>query len=250
MKKKKILLAIGGHDPTSGAGISADIETSAYFNFHTLSILTCITVQNTNRVQKIYKIPKNYIIESFKEIIKEFKIDVIKIGLLPNIQCSKEVFKILNNKKVRSIPVIIDPIINSGSGEKLITDNNLKFLIKKVYPFGKLLTPNIDEYNKIKKLLEKDSANNILITNFKNTKNSITLKLKKNDSLTERDFVVKKFNKIYHGTGCTLSTAIACNIDPKKDIDKSIQTALKYMKKVITASTINGKKQSFLNRNF
>ena len=57
-------------------------------------------------------------------------------------------------------------------------------------------------------------------------------------------------NKIYHGTGCTLSTAIACNIDPKKDIDKSIQTALKYMKKVITASTINGKKQSFLNRNF
>ena len=58
MKRKKILLAIGGHDPTGGAGISADIETSAYFNFHTLSILTCITVQNTNRVQKIYKIQR------------------------------------------------------------------------------------------------------------------------------------------------------------------------------------------------
>ena len=102
MKRKKILLAIGGHDPTGGAGISADIETSAYFNYHVLSILTCTTVQNTGRVQKIYKIPKNYIIESFKEIIKEFKIDVIKIGLLPNIQCSKEVLKILINQKTKN----------------------------------------------------------------------------------------------------------------------------------------------------
>ena len=79
MKRKKILLAIGGHDPTGGAGISADIETSAYFNYHVLSILTCTTVQNTGRVQKVYKIPKNYIIESFKEIIKEFKLSLIHI---------------------------------------------------------------------------------------------------------------------------------------------------------------------------
>tara|TARA_B100001778_G_scaffold290602_1_gene260180 strand:+ start:305 stop:1057 length:753 start_codon:yes stop_codon:yes gene_type:complete len=250
MKRKKILLAIGGHDPTGGAGISADIETSAYFNYHIISILTCMTVQNTGRVQKIYKTPKNYITEGFKEIIKEFKIDVIKVGLLPNIQCAKEVLKILNNQKVKNIPVIIDPIINSGSGKKLVTDNNLKFLIKKVYPLGDLLTPNIDEYKKIEKIIEKDSASNILITNFNTNKKSITLKLIKNNSTIEKSFVIKRFNKVYHGTGCTFSTAIACNIGLKKDIDKSIQTALKYMKKVITSSTIIGKKQSFLNRNF
>jgi len=250
MKRKKILLAIGGHDPTGGAGISADIETSAHFNYHVLSILTCTTVQNTGRVQKIYKIPKNYIIESFKEIIKEFKIDVIKIGLLPNIQCSKEVLKILINQKTKNIPIIIDPIINSGSGKKLVTENNLKFLTKKVYPLSDLLTPNIDEYNKIKKNIKKNNINNILITNFNTNKKSITLKLIKNNPEIEKDFIIEKFYKVYHGTGCTFSTAVACNIGLNNDVNRSIQEALKYMKKAITTSSIVGKNQSFLNRNF
>ena len=250
MKRKKILLVIGGHDPTSGAGISADIETSVYFNYHVVSILTCITIQNTDRVRKIYRIPKNYIIDSFKEIIKEFKIDVIKIGLLPNIQCSKEVLKILNDQNVKNIPIIIDPIINSGSGKKLVRDNNLQFLIKKVYPLGKLLTPNKNEYNKIKKYIAKDNVNNILITNFKTNKKLITLKLIKGNSKVEKNFIIKKFNKVYHGTGCTFSTALACNIGLEKDINRSIEIALKYMKKTIITSTVIGKRQSFLNRNF
>ena len=250
MKRKKILLVIGGHDPTGGAGISADIETSAYFNYHVLSILTCITVQNTCRVRKIYKIPKNYIIESFKEITKEFKIDVIKIGLLPNIQCSKEVLKILISQKMKNIPIIIDPIINSGSGKKLVTENNLKFLIKKVYPLSDLLTPNIDEYNKINKNIKKNSINNILITNFNANKKSITLKLIKNNPAIEKNFIIKKFNEVYHGTGCTFSTALACNIGLNNDVNRSIQEALKYMKKAITTSTVIGKEQSLLNRNF
>ena len=67
MQKKKVILIIGGHDPTSGAGISADIETANYFNFHSLSILTCSTIQNTSKVIKVNDMPKDYIYNCYKE---------------------------------------------------------------------------------------------------------------------------------------------------------------------------------------
>ena len=101
-----------------------------------------------------------------------------------------------------------------------------------------------------KKDIKKNSINNILITNFNTNKKSITLKLIKNNPEIEKDFIIEKFYKVYHGTGCTFSTAVACNIGLNNDVNRSIQEALKYMKKAITTSSIVGKNQSFLNRNF
>ena len=150
MKKKKVILVIGGHDPTSGAGISADIETSSHFGCHTLSLLTCMTIQNTNKIVSVNKMPKNYIINGFRELISEFKINVIKIGLIPNIQASKEILELLNSKKMKNTPVIIDPIIKSGSGTMLTNNNNLKFLIENIYPRASLLTPNLLEFETIR----------------------------------------------------------------------------------------------------
>ena len=165
--KKKIILIISGHDPTGGAGITADIETANYFNFHSVSILTCSTVQNTKGVFKINKMPENYIYKSFLAIIKEFKIDVIKIGLLPNIKASKEVMRIIDHKKIIGVPIIIDPIIKSGGGNVLTSDNNLQFLIKNIYPRADLITPNNYEY----RVIEKNIINfkNIIITDHKIT---------------------------------------------------------------------------------
>ena len=121
MRKKKVILIIGGHDPTGGAGITADIETANHFNCHPLSILTCTTIQDTSGVIKINNMPKDYIYKCFDKLIKEFKVNVIKIGLIPSLTASKEISRILNNKKIKNVPVIIDPIIKSGSGIELIT---------------------------------------------------------------------------------------------------------------------------------
>ena len=253
MKKKKIILIIGGHDPTGGAGIVADIETAGHYNFHALSILTCTTIQNTSKVVKVNKMPKNYIYESFKTIINEFKIDVIKIGLLPSIESSKEVLKILNNKKLKNVPVILDPIIMSGSNKKLTTNSNLKFLIKNIYPKVELITPNYYEYKTIKNIsrnFKKNDIKNILITDYNIKNKIINLKLKSNKIENDIDYYADKFLGSYHGTGCTFSTSLACNIGLKKNKHLSIKSAILYMKKVVSTSTISGKKQSFLNRIF
>ena len=241
MKKKKIILIISGHDPTGGAGITADIETANYFNFHSVSILTCSTVQNTKGVFKVNKMPENYIYKSFLGIIKEFKIDVIKIGLLPNIKASKEVMRIINHKKVIGVPVIIDPIIKSGRNNKLTTNDNLQFLIKNIYPRADLITPNNYEYGIIER-------NIIIITDHEITSKLITLKLKEDSLKKEKKFTVCRINKNFHGTGCTFSTAIACNIAMQHKIEKSVKISLSYIQKTILSSKISGIKQSFLNR--
>ncbi len=155
MKKKKVILIIGGHDPTSGAGISADIETSSHFGCHAISLLTCTTIQNTNKIFKVNKMPKNYIINGFKELISEFKINVIKIGLIPNIQASKEILELLNSTKIKNTPVVIDPIIKSGNGKILTKNNNLNFLLENIYPKAKLLTPNLQEFKLLKNFKKK-----------------------------------------------------------------------------------------------
>ena len=248
MKKKKIILIISGHDPTGGAGITADIETANYFNFHSVSILTCSTVQNTKGVFKINKMPENYIYKSFLEIIKEFKIDVIKIGLLPNIKASKEVMRIIDHKKNIGVPIIIDPIIKSGGGNVLMYDNNLQFLIKNIYPRADLITPNNYEY----RVIEKNIINfkNIIITDHKITTKLITLKLKEDSLKKEKKFTVPRTNKNFHGTGCTFSTAIACNIAMQDKIEISVRITLTYIQKTILYSKISGLRQSFLNRGF
>lgn len=253
MKKKKIILVIGGHDPTGGAGIVADIETAANFKLHALSILTCTTIQNTNKMIKINQMPKNYIYQSFQEIIKEFKIDVIKIGLLPSVQSSKEVYKIINNNKIKNVPIILDPIIKTGSNNTVTTNTNLNFLVKNIYPKVAIITPNMYEYNKIKNIsnnFKEKNIKKILITDYEITNKNIKLKLENNIKKDNSYYYINKYSKNYHGTGCTFSTALACNIGLKKTLPTSIKIAVSYMKDVIKKSSISGKKQSFLNRSF
>tara|TARA_B100000035_G_scaffold69164_1_gene56626 strand:- start:19118 stop:19870 length:753 start_codon:yes stop_codon:yes gene_type:complete len=250
MKNKKVILIIGGHDPTGGAGIVADIETANYYKYHALSILTCSTIQNTSKFIKINIMPKNYITNSFNAIIKEFKIDVVKIGLLPTINCSKQVLNIINNKKLKNVPIIIDPIIKSGTNKLITTKNNLKFQINNIYPKSYVITPNLYEYDFLKKInsnFVENSSKNILITDYNVKKNIIYLKLKNNKNSY---FMSKKINKNFHGTGCTFTSSIACNIGLNRSLKKSIEESLIFISKSMLHSSLKGLKQSLLNRSF
>ena len=194
--------------------------------------------------------PKNYITNSFNAIIKEFKIDVVKIGLLPTINCSKQVLNIINNKKLKNVPIIIDPIIKSGTNKLITTKNNLKFQINNIYPKSYVLTPNLYEYNFLKEIninFSENSSKNILITDYNVKKNIISLKLKNNKNSY---FMSKKINKNFHGTGCTFTTSIACNIGLNRSLKKSIEESLIFISKSMSHSSLKGLKQSLLNRSF
>ena len=101
MYRKKNILVISGHDPTGGAGIIADTETAIGKKIRVLSILSCITAQNSSKVINVKSVPSGYISKCYELIRSEFKIDGIKIGLLPSISISKEVQKILSKKRIK-----------------------------------------------------------------------------------------------------------------------------------------------------
>ena len=255
-KDIKNILLIGGLDPTGGAGVQADIEVSNKFKCNAFVVITCLTSQNTKNIYMVQNAKKGLVYDSIEKVSKEFKIDIIKIGLVPTISIAKEIFRAIKKNKLKKCPIVLDPIIMSGSGKKLTTENTIKFIIKNLLPVATIITPNKDEYFKYKKIAKKykildgeiDSiANYILITDFLDEKNKIKSRLiKKGKKIT--DYTSTKKNKSYHGTGCTLSTSIACNIINKKSIKGAVNISLKYVSKCIKHSYQRGKSQTLTYR--
>lgn len=245
MKRSKNLLVISGHDPTGGAGIQADIEVSRNFNIKVFSVLTCTTIQNTSKVTKVTSSKKNYINKSINEIIKEFKIDGVKIGVIPNLSVAKEIYNSLIKHKLYKKKIILDPIIYSESGYKFISDITRKYIINKILPLCFIVTPNEFEDKIIGDEINTFSGY-YLITGIK-TKDKVKCYLYKNKRL-KKIFTNDKDKKVFHGTGCALSTSIACNLINGEQIIKSILKSLLYISKCIKKSNLKGKKQFLLNK--
>tara|TARA_Y100000768_G_scaffold102082_1_gene74581 strand:+ start:1415 stop:2173 length:759 start_codon:yes stop_codon:yes gene_type:complete len=250
MDQKNILI-IGGHDPTGGAGISADHEAAYSKNIRVLSIISCLTVQNSSKVSAVHSVPKGYITQCYNQIRKEFKINGIKIGLIPSLNTAKEIFKIINKKENKNIPIVLDPILTSGSKYKFLKKNIQNFLMRYLIKNVDVITPNLSEYKIIKEELSKKQnyrLGNILITNYKENENFIFIKNINSKNNTEKIYKVKRYKKNYHGTGCTFSTKLLCELTLSKNFEESVQVSLNFMKKVIKSSKYKGIKQYFLNR--
>ena len=253
MDQKNILI-IGGHDPTGGAGISADQEAAYSKKIRFLSILSCLTVQNSSKVSAVHIVPKGYITKCYAQIRREFKINGIKIGLVPSLDAAKEILKIIDKKENQNIPIILDPIFISGNNYKFLKQNVRSFLIKNLIKKVDVITPNLFEYKIIDKELTKQKKirlKNILITNFKENENFIFLKrLNLSNHNYDKTYKIKNYKKKYHGTGCTFSTKLMCELILTDNFDNSVQISLNYMKKVIKSSKYKGLKQYYLNRIF
>tara|TARA_B100000287_G_scaffold434719_1_gene500071 strand:+ start:1232 stop:2014 length:783 start_codon:yes stop_codon:yes gene_type:complete len=250
-KDIKNILIIGGHDPTGGAGIQADIEVSNKYKCNAFVVITCLTSQNTKNVYMVQNAKKDLVYDSIKKVCSEFKIDIIKVGLVPSISIAKEIFNAIQKNQLKKCPIILDPIIMSGSGKKLTTENTIKFIIKNLLPLTTIITPNKNEYYKYKEISKKykiqdgnvnNIANHILITDFQTRGNKIKSRLIKKEGEII-DYTSVKKNGSYHGTGCTLSTAIACNIVNKKSTNDAVNISLKYVSKCIRSSYQRGKSQ-------
>lgn len=254
MSCKKILI-IAGSDPSAGAGVQADLKTAFSNNVYASSVITCLTAQNTSQVTNIYYPKVEFLRWQLKTIFADIKFDAIKIGMLGTKEIISEVANNLK-KYAKDIPIILDPVIAATSGDKLLKDNAIKSLINDLIPISEILTPNIDEaeiLSKIKisnisdvkkaaKIIKKLGAKSVLIKgghlNSKKIIKSILLDDKNNFHLITNK---KIGQKNLHGTGCTLASAISCNIAKKYDILDATRRANRYVYQTIKNSTKIGK---------
>ncbi|MEE9552565.1 MAG: hydroxymethylpyrimidine/phosphomethylpyrimidine kinase [Gammaproteobacteria bacterium] len=233
--QKPVVLVFAGHDPSGGAGIQADIESIASTGCHAATVITTITRQNTQSLEG--HTPQN--IDDFNQqarlILQDMDIKAIKIGVIGDKQLLYAISELL--EECRNIPVVLDPIIQSGTGYKFLNDDLCKDLIKKILPLTTIVTPNSLEARTLtdpdytldaaaKKFLEY-GCENILITGaHEKTEQIINTLYSKNEP--DLNFKCERLPGEYHGSGCTLSSSIAAHLALGCNVKDAIAKALHY----------------------
>ncbi len=258
MKPNSKILIVAGSDSSGGAGIQADIKTVTSLGSYAMTAITAVTSQNTTGVISIATIPGKEISKQIEFTSKDIRPDAIKIGMLHSVQVIESVFKSINKIKVSKI--ILDPVMIAKGGTKLTDKKTIKFLKSKLIKKASLITPNIPEAEiltgkKIKNVRDMIGAanmilnlgiNNVLIKGgHLNSKIMYDIFLNKNETSI---FKNKKINtKNTHGTGCTLSSAIATYYSCGKTLKKSCEMAIKYVNHAIASRLKYGKGHGPIN---
>ena len=252
MKPKSKILIIAGSDSSGGAGIQADIKTVTALGSYAMTAITAVTSQNTQGVKSIVPIAPREIYNQIIFTSNDIKPDAIKIGMLHSSNVINSVIKSFN--KIRVKKIILDPVMISKGGTKLIDNNAINLLKKKLMQRITLVTPNVPEAEILTKTKIKNkedmifAANKLINLGAKNvlikgghlkSDKVIDIFLNKSDL---KIFISSRYNtKNTHGTGCTLSSAITTFFSCGKPIKKACELGIKYVNSAILTNPKYGK---------
>ena len=247
----KKVLTIAGSDCSGGAGIQADIKTMSAHGVYAMSVIVSVVAENTKRVIDIENISPDNIMAQIEAIYEDIGTDAVKIGMLSNPLCMMTVSEGI--KKYNPKNIVIDPVMYAKNGSPLMREDSIETLIEYILPIADLLTPNIPEAEKI---------SNMKIKNISDMKKACikihemgckSVLIKGGHSLEDVTDVLYSEGKFYtyegkrintkntHGTGCTLSSAIAANLANGYSIDDAIRRSKNYINMVIEHSLNIGK---------
>ena len=258
MKFKSKVLIIAGSDSSGGAGIQADIKTVTSLGSYAMTAITAVTAQNTTGVKSIIAIEPKEISNQIEFSAKDIRPEAIKIGMLHSKKVILAVMKSL--KKINVKKLVLDPVMVAKGGTKLINSTAITYIKKNLMKKSFLITPNIPEAEILssKKICSIDDmiqAGKILISlGAKNVliKGGHLQSKKMNDILVSKKiikiFKSKKYvTKNTHGTGCTLSSAIATYLSCGKDLITSCELGIKYVNEAIRLNSNLGKGNGPIN---
>jgi len=258
LKPKSKILIIAGSDSSGGAGIQADIKTVTALGSYAMTTITAVTSQNTTGVKSISSISSKEISKQIEFTSKDIKPDAIKIGMLHSAEVINAVLKSLNKINVKKI--ILDPVMVAKGGTKLIDNRSIKILKSKLIKKVSLITPNIPEaeiltetkiYSEddmvfVARILMSLGAKNVLIKG-----GHLKSRIMQDIFLSKNEISIFKNKKINtkntHGTGCTLSSAIATYYSCGKTLKKSCEMAIKYVNHSIGTGPKYGKGHGPIN---
>ena len=258
------VLTIAGFDGSGGAGIQADIKTISALGCYATSVLTALPVQNTQGVKNIFSIPLKAVAEQMETILEDIVPDAIKIGMVHTPELVEVIVEKLQEYK--NIPIVFDPVMVATSGHHLIEEETINAIIEKLFPIADILTPNMDEAAILSKTkvatlkdmqlagerIKKLGCKNILLKGG-HQKTEIITSLLVDESNTYHSF---EFNKIEtkntHGSGCSLSSAIASFLAQGKSMYEAVDLGQQYVYNAIRygANTKTGKGNGPLNHFF
>jgi hydroxymethylpyrimidine/phosphomethylpyrimidine kinase len=243
----RTVLTIAGSDGSGGAGIQADLKAIAACGCYGLSVITSVTAQNTIGVTASHAIPPDFIVSQFEALADDIRIDAVKIGMLGSQEAAEAVTELLG--RIKGTPVVLDTVLRSSSGKTLFQCESPASM-KRLFPLVSIITPNLpeaalltgcerspatrEEIEKTALQLNREGASSVLIKGGHGEGNECS------DCLLYQGrfywFSNRKIiTKNTHGTGCTLSSAIAAGLAKGTSMTDAVEKAVKYTRSALEA---------------
>lgn len=256
----KKILTIAGSDCSGGAGIQADIKTITAHKMYAMSVVTTLTAQNTMGVYGVMDATPEFVEMQLDCVFKDIYPDAVKIGMVSNSKIIEIIVEKLIEYNVKN--VVVDPVMISTSGSKLLNEDAIEVVIKKLLPVANIITPNIPEAEvlsgmeirtladmlKSAEIISRMLSGSVLIKGGHLKSSADDLIFHDNQAIWIRGERVSNSNT--HGTGCTLSSAIACNLAKGYSIKESVINAKAYITGALMANLNFGNGSGPLNHVF
>jgi hydroxymethylpyrimidine/phosphomethylpyrimidine kinase len=250
-ERPPVVLTIAGFDPSSGAGVTADIKTIAAHGCYGVACVTALTVQSTAGVRRIQAVDPDLVTETLQELASDIPIAAVHVGMLGTAKVARAVAEFLGQSGKTKMPnVVLDPILRSSSGMELLDAGGIKVLIEKLIPMVDVITPNVDEAailtgSKVGDVDEMRAAaaklhemgsTAVAITGGHLDKAIDLLSFRTKRGVEQEVFKAERQrSQSTHGTGCAFATAMACHLAMDRGMAEAALLAKTYVSAAIAA---------------
>jgi len=246
-----VVLSIAGYDPSSGAGVTADVKTIVAHGCYGVTCITALTVQSTGGVKHVEPVDGRVIAETLELLADDLEIRAVKVGMLGSAAAANAVARFLSRHSIEN--VVLDPIIKSSSGRNLISTAGLQVLKTTLLPLADVITPNIEEAAALTGLrvatrdemksaaarLHQLGARNVIVTagHLDPPCDLLSREGKQMNFLRGKNISTRST----HGTGCAFSAALACRLALESDLLEAAQAAKRYVESALRKAPAIGK---------
>ncbi len=256
----KTALSIAGSDSSGGAGIQADLKTMTLNGVFAMSAITALTAQNTTGVRSIEEVSPSFLKDQIDAVFEDIYPDAVKIGMVASSELIMTIAERLKYYNAKNI--VADPVMVATSGSALLKTDAVETLAKEIFPIAAIITPNIPEAEILSSIKIENEKDMIEAAKKIEIEYGCAVLIKGGHSINDaNDILCKKGtittfkgkridNPNTHGTGCTLSSAIASNLAKGYSIEDSIQKAKDYISGALSAGLDLGKGSGPMNHAF
>ncbi len=234
-----IVLTIAGSDPSAGAGIQQDLKTMTNCGVYGATVITALTSQNTLGVQGVMPVPADVVESQLRSVFSDLRVSAVKIGMIPNLEVARVIVKVLEEERRKSVlPIVCDPVMVSTSGRQLMDPDCVDYIVRHLFPLCTLVTPNIPELEYLQTHSPQFSILNSQFSILKKGGHA------DGDEMTDTLFISSEgleqtfsspriATRNLHGTGCTLSSAIASYLALGYSLVAAVGAAKRYVTQAI-----------------
>ncbi|PZP25279.1 MULTISPECIES: hydroxymethylpyrimidine/phosphomethylpyrimidine kinase [Pseudomonas] len=250
MPSRPVVLCLSGHDPSGGAGLQADIEALLAQGCHAAPTVTALTVQSTVDVVDFRVLDREWVLAQAHAVIADLPVAAVKLGMLGSVEMVETVLEVM--RSLPGVPLVCDPVLRAGGGGALGKDDVGFAMRERLLPIAAIATPNLPEARILAELPDGSAdecaekllpyCRHLLITGGHGDEQQVHNRLYSRDG-ARHSFTCERLPGSYHGSGCTLASALAGRLALGEDLASAVQTALTYTWRTLRDAEAPGKGQ-------